>query len=240
MPLYRHADKLVLFIHIPKTGGSTVEQVLHRAGAKQALVRSGPHGYSKSSPQHMHWGISKIWLPEDFYDYSFTLVRNPFSRLVSQYRWSEKLFKTQLPVFDRWVNEKFDKYAKNPYVNDNHLRPQTKFIGPNVELFRLEDGLEAPIFTALGKLGLGSEGVVIHHANKSNHQPVTVTERTFERVREFYAEDFKGFSYDPGILPEGLDCVVRDDCAGSRRSRFFLVRLVLRNIRLWSRGVQRS
>ena len=37
MPIYRHVDKLIHLVHVPKTGGSTVEEVVKAAGAMQAM-----------------------------------------------------------------------------------------------------------------------------------------------------------------------------------------------------------
>lgn len=205
MPLYRNADKLVCFVHIPKTGGSTVEEVLKAAGAAQALKYHKRLGYSNATPQHMDWAVLRHWIPASFYDYAFAVVRNPFARLVSEYRWRGTLVQGELPGFDTWVNRQFDRYDEDPYLHDNHMRPQVEYIGQGVEVFRLEDGLEAPIRAGLERLGLPTDSIDIHHARKSDHSTLTVTPRTIKRIVAFYAKDFARFGYDVKEIPASLD-----------------------------------
>ncbi len=205
MPLYRHTRNLVLFVHIPKTGGSTVEEVLVEAGASQALKYHKLLGFSNSTPQHMHWEIMRAWLPPGFYDYAFAVVRHPLNRLVSEYHYRVSLSQKPLLKFDAWVNQKLGQYDENPYVNDNHIRPQTSFLGAGVEVFKMEDGLEAPIHAGLRKLGIPTDFVKIHHARKSEKVAVDVTEQTLERIRNFYAVDFTALNYDPEKIPSLLN-----------------------------------
>lgn len=205
MPLYRHADKMVLFVHIPKTGGSTVEEVLNAAGAAQALKYHKRLGFSRATPQHMTWDVLRHWVPRSFYDYSFAVVREPVARLVSEYRWRGALQEGPLPAFDVWVNQTFDSYPEYPQMLDNHIRPQAEFVAPHVQVFRLEDGLQAPVTAGLHALGLGDRELRIHHARRSAQDTLQVTLPTLQRVRTFYAKDFKAFGYAlDAPLPIGL------------------------------------
>lgn len=204
MPLYRHNGKLVLFVHIPKTGGSTVEEVLAGTGASQAMKYHKLLGFSNATPQHMHWEMLKAWLPPGFYDYAFAVVRHPLSRLVSEYHYRASIVQTPLPVFETWVNQKFNHFKDNKYLNDNHIRPQTAFLGSGVEVFKMEDGLEAPIHAALDRLGIPKDCVEVHHARKSAKLSVDVTEKTLDRIRKFYDSDFTALNYDPTAIPSLL------------------------------------
>ncbi|WP_162183423.1 MULTISPECIES: sulfotransferase family 2 domain-containing protein [unclassified Leisingera] len=205
MPLYRNGDKVILFVHIPKTGGSTVEEVLKAAGAPQALKYHKRLGYSNATPQHMHWEVLKHWLPAGFYDYAFAVVRHPMARMVSEYRWRRVLTKTrELPDFDTWVRRQLKRYGEDSFILDNHIRPQGEFIGARVEVFRLEDGLESPVRAGLEHLGLDTEALEIHHARKSERDTLSATEQTLQRIRKFYAADFERFGYDPEQLPKDL------------------------------------
>lgn len=205
MPLYRVADKILLFVHIPKTGGSTVEEVIKKAGAAEALKYHKRLGYSAATPQHMHWELLRSWIKDGFYDYAIGIVRDPYARLISEYRWRQALTDEELPPFDTWVNHHFDRYAKHPFELDNHIRPQSDFISKKVEVFKLEDGLDRPIQTALEKLGLPFDGVKIHHARKSEHSALAISEQTLDRVRSLYSSDFKAFDYNPDKTPSGLN-----------------------------------
>jgi hypothetical protein len=70
-----------------------------------------------------------------------------------------------------------------------------------VEIFRLEDGIDAPIRAGLTRLGLPLDKVDVHHARKSSPTPVTISRKVLDRVRKFYAQDFKTYRYDPDQLP---------------------------------------
>jgi hypothetical protein len=204
MPLYRQADRIVFFIHIPKTGGSTVEEVLKARGARQALKYHKRQGFSQTTPQHMHREIFRNWVPPGFYDYAFCLVRNPYSRMASEYRYRATLTKTSLPPFNDWAMATLGEYEKNPFLFDNHIRPQVEFPTQKCAVFRLEDGLDTPIRTALAELGMTDEGLTIHHARKSTHSPLDVQRKTIDRITAFYAEDFKTYGYDPKDVPKSL------------------------------------
>ncbi|KIC18761.1 MULTISPECIES: sulfotransferase family 2 domain-containing protein [unclassified Leisingera] len=205
MPLYRNGDKVILFVHIPKTGGSTVEEVLKAAGAPQALKYHKRLGYSNATPQHMHWEVIRHWIPQVFYDYAFAVVRHPLARLVSEYHWRKAITENrELPDFDTWANRQMNRYPKDNYILDNHIRPQSEFLGPKVEAFRLEDGLDHAVHTGLEWLGLPVDDVKIHHARKSERSPQTVSQKTLERAKAFYAADFERFGYDPALLPKDL------------------------------------
>lgn len=205
MPLYRNGRKLILFVHIPKTGGSTVEEVLKAGGALQALKYHKRLGYSNSTPQHMPWEVTRHWVPRDFYDFAFAMVRDPVARIVSEYHWRGKVSKAELPPFDDWINTQMTLWPDRPYMLDNHIRPQAQFVAPHVKIFRLEDGLERPVRAGLRRLGLGGAEVEIHHARKSERKELMVTPTTLARIKTFYQSDYETFGYDPQApLPPGL------------------------------------
>lgn len=206
MPLYRNADKVILFIHIPKTGGSTVENVLRAAGAAQALKGHKRVGFSHSTPQHMQWTVTRQWIPQSFYDYSMAVVRNPFARIASEYRWRVGMSSAPLPDFNKWIASRFRAYETDNYILDNHIRPQNHFVGKDVDVFRLEDGLDAPILAGMARLGLPPERATIQHANRTKPMPLPASSSTIARIAQFYSEDFRIFGYSPSETPDGLFC----------------------------------
>ena len=197
MPLIRYADRLIFFVHIPKTGGTSIEKALQDAGAKTALLYGSRfEGYSKTTLQHIDAHIYEKIVPANFYDYSLAIVRHPFTRLVSEYFYRRKRGFAKR-TFDGWLNIAMDECPKNPYIMDNHFRPQVDFIRPGVEVFRLEDGLDIPLAAAAAQLGL-TLGVRASHVNKSKTKtPVYWTAETRARAAAFYREDFDRFGYDP-------------------------------------------
>ena len=54
----------------------------------------------------------------------FALVRNPYSRLASEYRFVSGRVGASPHQFDvdQWVNLVFDKYLEDPFVLCNHIR----------------------------------------------------------------------------------------------------------------------
>jgi len=172
LPVLTVRNKQILYIHVPKTGGTSVEQLLQSYGGNTWFF-SARRGTLPCSPQHFHgellrsaFGLTgnKDGLEHPF-DFVFMTVRHPISRLLSEYRYRRTIMKhydqsTQNPDrrqrwavartgiaartlnFDAWCRYALLQYQRNQFFWDNHLRPQADFSVWNPEYFLLEDGLE--------------------------------------------------------------------------------------------------
>ena len=91
MPIFRANDKLALYAHVPKCGGSAVSWYLtERFGLlafhDNQFTRHDPRGvWSRTSPQHIDRVSLGRLFPEGFFDACFTIVRHPVDRIVSAY-----------------------------------------------------------------------------------------------------------------------------------------------------------
>ncbi|MBY6127059.1 sulfotransferase family 2 domain-containing protein [Roseovarius atlanticus] len=196
MPLFRFDDTLILFIHVPKTGGTSVEQALRAMGGRAALLCNTTDGYARCTPQHMQAEILSAFVPEGFYDMRFAVIREPQSRLVSEYkmrRAGRKLRGMPLLSFTDWVDQTFRRYERNPYVFDNHIRPQTELIPEHTQIFRLEDGLEVALAHVARRLGRAAPA--LDRVRPGAPDPVEIPPATAARVAAFYRADYDRFGY---------------------------------------------
>ncbi len=204
MPLYRNGGNIVFFVHIPKTGGTTVEFALSAAGAAEALRFKGKRRYSKSTLQHMHASVYREAVPREFYDWSFAIVRNPFDRFASEYK-MKVIDAGGTDDIESWAETNFERFGEFPYARDNHIRPQHEFLTDHLDVFRFEDGLDAPIAAAVDRLGLGMPE--IPHAQKGSPGRPRATRRAVELIADFYAADFDQLGYDPDRPDDAFDIV---------------------------------
>ncbi|MGJ5621130.1 sulfotransferase family 2 domain-containing protein [Sulfitobacter sp. MF3-043] len=211
MPLARINNRLLNFVHIPKTGGSGITDYMRRKG-KVALYSREELEWSHTTPQHMAFDVRNILLPDGFADASFAIIRNPLERLLSEYRyratrycgesnkigkisqndkltveldWNKQFYGT----FGEWVNVVFEKCLADPYACDNHIRPQVDFVGSNLNIFLFERGLEKvlewiDLITDTKRLSASLD------RNESNKIRIEVSDRDLERIREFYKCDY--------------------------------------------------
>jgi hypothetical protein len=195
MPIFRFESRIVLFVHIPKTGGTSVEKMLKDAGGIEALRYSEPVAGLPCTPQHFHADIITRLLPEKFCDLAFTIVRNPYDRLVSEFKMRVLEARRDL-AFDAWVERAFGRYSRNPFANDNHIRPQSEFLLDRVEVFRFED---QPLLRIAERLATLDIPPVSDHPweRRSAATMLTLSPATAARIREFYAVDFERLGYRP-------------------------------------------
>lgn len=201
MTLFRAGQSILYFAHIPKTGGTSVSVALREAGAQQAFHFVRRVGGMRCSPQHFHDELAHTVVPAGFYDSAMTVVRNPYSRIISEYRYRMGL-EGDVPSFDEWAARAISDFEADPYVLDNHIRPQTAFVSGEMTVFRFEDGLESVVEHASTLLGLPAPRIA--HHKRSAKSDMTVSRSTVELIREFYAEDFRRFDYAPGEFPVAL------------------------------------
>lgn len=203
MPVFQKDSTQLLFVHIPKTGGTTVEEVMLSNGYEMSFRRGGRYGPLNDddrkrgcSPQHMHAPLLEDTFAGQDFDLIFALVRHPEARLLSEYRFRKITSDpTEFPSFSEWMETVFASYEGDPLLHDNHIRPQSEFIWPaSCKVFRLEDGMTT-IFASLsdmvGKIAYNGEHWI--NLDYVAHDSVSTEDRA--RIEAFYAEDFKRFGY---------------------------------------------
>lgn len=193
MPIFLLNNKVLYFIHIPKTGGSSVEAALRQLGARQALLHGSKGDFMKCTPQHMHAALAEKFVPASFRDYSFAISRHPVNRLVSEFHMRRGRWKTSI-TFDDFVEYAFTKYQENRYIFDNHIRPQAEFLTSDAKEFRFEEGLDKVMEDVCTFAGVNFSLKVPHKRKKVAEQP-SISEATLKKIWQFYTVDFERFGY---------------------------------------------
>ena len=198
MPVYDTPFGNILFIHVPKTGGSTIEEHLASHSSpftkREIIDRSVP-----CSPQHYHGAVLERTLREVPLRYAFMIVRHPVDRVVSEFKFqTRKPWKFYRRVsFSYWLQYHLKRATQRPYHRDNHFRPQHEFSIPGTEVFRFEDGL-TPCFTRLQSVaGIAPPKEEIH-LKRSRPVRIKPGKLDIELIANFYKADFDRYGYRIG------------------------------------------
>ena len=221
MPVLTADGKRILFIHVPKTGGTTVETLMASYGSVTGVSRWRLEGGS-NSPQHLHaaplrqlHGKGEQFDEHDF-DYVFATVRDPITRIQSEYAFLRHRLggRPELQRFgihpkpakadekpksmpaDVFVARVLKAYRKDPYLLDNHIRPQHEFLCFKPEIFRIEDGLDAVRKRLNHITGLSGTFGADGNVGVSERAPDWyLTSRVHPLVESFYAGDYAAWGY---------------------------------------------
>src|ERR1700722_5127549 len=127
MPVFQKNNVSILFVHIPKAGGTRVENFFRQLGWKVSLFDGGQvkpslNTVSWCSPQHFHATILKNIFNINRFEYCFAIVRNPIDRIKSEVRWRKAYFNPAIEP-EQWIENALLSYGSNPFIHDNHIRP---------------------------------------------------------------------------------------------------------------------
>ena len=196
-------ERTFLFIHIPKTGGTTIEKFFQSIGLKPYGVPENywfVRQYMRVPPAHFDIKILDTLFSLDKI-YSFAVVRDPLDRSISDFKWarskspSAEIFKNM--GFEEFISYAWDRYKNDEYFLANHIKPQSLFISEKVtKVFRFEDGLEKAVLSVLSSLGLELKiHLKLPTLNKSAGTAPNVSERAKALVRDMYKSDYENFGY---------------------------------------------
>jgi hypothetical protein len=203
MPVFHKGRTKILYLHVPKTGGSAIEIFFEKNGySVEYLDRSGGHEamnmVRRCSPQHLHAAVLREILRLDRFAFIFMTVRDPFARIVSEYK-MRLHDNPAMPPFRAWLEEQLRTYHADPFVLDNHIRPQAEFWMPGARVFRLEDGFGPDFVAELeGFLGITFADRTIDHVMRFDdvkEQRIEVDPKSRALLSDFYHGDFARFGY---------------------------------------------
>ena len=205
-----------IFIHIPKTGGTSMALALEdRAQADDILIGNTPKAVRRRQRVKKLKAPGRLWkhsrlkdidgmegLPVD--PFIFTMVRNPWDRMVSLYYWSRAQTFNH-PMIQAAIDMEFKDFIFTSIIKMACKRDATALYVTDakgqlrcdafIRLEHLETDL-APVEAHLGfRLSLPK-------ANASEH-PITAevyTKDMRQRVADLFAADIARFGY---TFPEG-------------------------------------
>ena len=212
MPYYPELN--ILFIHIPKTGGTVIEKSMKKM-TKQNLFSLYPsnkilkHPYNNVSLQHQYYTTLYTYrnlLNIRFDDTIkiFSVVRNPYDRIISDLFWNDLI----KPYF---TSEQVFHVIQNKYLNrndlDNHNKPQYKFVTdddcnliPNIKIFRCEELNEKN--DEINKYFNIDINIVQSNVNKDYSKYLNA--KSIILINNYYKKDFELFDYPMKIVQPHL------------------------------------
>lgn len=206
MPVFLDArGKRVFFAHVPKTGGTYIEDLFRQNGYERHFWDGYPHLLGRTcSPQHYHAAFFAPLLDLENMDFGFMTVRNPIDRLLSEYRHQAKFPKDgpDIAPLRVWLENMATAMWATPLMMDNHMRPQVDFYHSTLKVFRQEDGFGRKWAKGVNReyeLGFKKYDVA-RRRNTSNEQaPLTISERDalIDFCKTQYKSDFEFFKYRP-------------------------------------------
>lgn len=206
MTVFRKDLLNILYVHVPKTGGGSIHGFFEKAGFETHFCdtsseKTGFNALRTCSPQHYHAFLLKRTLLLQKFDYIFLTVRHPIDRLKSEFIW-----RNRGPDCDasEWANQMLDRYARNPFLHDNHFRPQHEFHLPQAEIIRTEADVILEVAERLAtRFGIVCEPGPTRSRNVARTfdvktvADIIVDPPTLDRVTEFYRRDFELYGYEP-------------------------------------------
>ena len=208
MPYYKDLD--LLFIHIPKTGGSFIADALENKNYKVTLCQRGisihdisnslfkpPH--NKGSLQHQFYSTLYKYKNKINIDFEntkvFSIVRNPYNKIISDLFWLKLINKKSSP-------DEIYEIIKNKYLYrddlDNHNQPQYKFITDennqlikNIKIFKCEtlDILNHQINDFIGV------NINLKNENANKDYSYYLNKNSISLINDFYKKDFELLDY---------------------------------------------
>jgi hypothetical protein len=216
MPVYRRANRTIHHIHIPKCGGSSIGDLLEKNGwdkVRKTIPRHLEHEILGVNPtHHEHRNVWASW--EISSEFQFAVIRNPYDRFDSKMRqsWAEenalreepiKASKDQILVIHPDVVSAIfaDMGIQGVGLLDNHYRPQVDFIGPETEVYTIEDDIPGLLQDLIDK-EIVEKSSVFPRVNSKSHLPVKILwdhpafHDLHKQFKYLYGQDFHLFDYE--------------------------------------------
>ena len=204
MTLFIKNSRSILFLHVPKCGGSSIDRLFKDDGYFSTLEMRGlpPQDCLIASPQHQTCKNLKSMINMESLEDIFIVTRNPYKRIISEFNWQYRDAEPcDKPDINAWILKSLEQASSDLSYSDNHFRPSVDFIdsGYPCKVFKLEDGIEfvAEYFIredgSTNKIDMPNEKDAKSFTNsisEPNLSPIAIA-----KINQFYKDDFEAFGY---------------------------------------------
>ena len=168
-----------IFIHIPKNAGSSIETYFANESFRIQPNKHDTINEIKKRFKNSYDNYSK-----------FTIIRNPYDKMVSWYFYLKRNVGENHNVieFNDWIKDPSKFWHANDPIS--YLKPQCKWIDNTVEIIRFEN-LNEELNNFFG------EDIDLPITNKSNHNHYSTyyNKNSIDIIYDRYKEDFKRYNY---------------------------------------------
>jgi hypothetical protein len=199
-----------IFIHIPRTGGSSLEDLIWPEPRTEQELWMGfvsPYAnrYQTGGLQHLSARNVRQVVGRDVFEsyFKFSFVRNPWERAVSQYSYLARRADLRR-LLGKPGGITFDDYLeKIAHIRHVQWEPQMEFLHDDngdliVDFIGRFENLENDAQVVLTRIGLPSRQLPHKQASAHGAYPGYYDSRARDRVHALYANDIQKLGYEFG------------------------------------------
>ena len=216
MPLFKKDNKNIFLIHIPRSGGRYIRDLLKRNKFEaEGWDFRDRHKEADIEIPHLHYSLFKeLKLPDD--SKYFAVIRNPIERFKAtishtsyfveyedtKYFKRPDLFLDEIKSYEDFVRE---VEYRNKFLSSNAFLKQKEFLHPNTSLWKFElgfDDLFIKWFNDKFDFDIVKKDILVMLAppltkdrsmknSFDNKIKVNLSKEITEYVNEYYKDDFK-------------------------------------------------
>ena len=201
MPLFKKIK--LFFIHIPKTGGTSIDNFLY----KKYNIERNVENFFSSCPIKLNKHTLQHSTYEELVKYGkclniqinkyklLSIVRNPYNRIVSELFYNGFI---DINSTKEFVEIKIKDFLEDDYHYDNHKTPQYKFVTYKNKLVKDIVILRTETLTEdMRKYGFADFD---ENANKTFRDKIDymnlLSDKAKNIIYDYYKKDFELFNYD--------------------------------------------
>jgi hypothetical protein len=212
MPYFKNDKINILLIHIPKTGGTSIEEYLsnkYKIDLNEKSLYNKYYVPNLKGHSLQHYTYDEIYKNKEKFkiDYEnikiIATVRNPYDRIMSELFFQKILKKDEKSKDKNYVYHIIKNYLEGENHYDNHRLPQYKYIindngiiYENIIILRNENLNEEFRTLGFNDFNIHTQLNPFLNNNEKKNYLEYLNNDSIHLINEYYKKDFELFNYN--------------------------------------------
>jgi chondroitin 4-sulfotransferase 11 len=179
-----HKHKYI-FIHIPKTAGTSIKKYLSSFRSKEDY-QSPEDPLENFGHNKLSYYEFKYKNIEDFYKFCF--IRNPYDRMVSLYKYTKKWLKFNYSFLKFCQSIKIGKKYTNNIIWEDHYEPQSNYISSKINFIGRTETINDDFKKICKDINVPYKK--LPQLNDSNKESIYICKECSQIIENLYESDF--------------------------------------------------